>query len=290
MSYDYLTINQVNELQQCQSEEDDRFRLWSSCELMRRFSASHFGLAMSALGRTTHYIELAKHSMDEDEIRAVLAGIIARDIITVFSSIPLSLTLQKQLERLQNIVPDKIYSLDVIRDRLAEFGNNVAVELTSPRFYMIPADRSIYYEKPQQAFGQVACDYYSDAKRDIEGAGRCFALDQWTACVFHLMRVLEHGLRDLNQRLGLPDGDQENWKNILDRAVKAITAMEQLPKTHQRDDDIHFYSHAASNFRLFKDAWRNYVSHSHTDYDEREAIQVWNSVSQFMNEMAKPRA
>lgn len=76
-----------------------------------------------------------------------------------------------------------------------EMNNNLMVELSSAWFLMIPADRRFVYEQPNPIFGEVVYNVFPDARRDIAAAGRCYALDEWTACVMHLMRALEFGLR-----------------------------------------------------------------------------------------------
>jgi len=90
------------------------------------------------------------------------------------------------------------------------------------------------------------------------------ALGEWTACVFHSMRVLEHGLRELASRVELSADAmaQENWKNVIDQIEAKIRAMEALPKSAEKSASLKVYSQAALQFRYFKDAWRNYISHT----------------------------
>ena len=47
-----------------------------------------------------------------------------------------------------------------------------------------------------------------------------------------------------------------------------------------------FYSEAASHFFYIKEAWRNHVSHSRTDYDDTEATRVVARVRDFMTALA----
>ena len=137
---------------------------------------------------------------------------------------------------------------------------------------------------------------FSNASRDIAAAGRCLALDEWTACVSHLMRALETPLQVFAKRVGVEfqgPTDLENWKNIVDQMESKITAevkrLEGTPKSHARNEELQFLGDIALDFRHFKNAWRNDVAHGREWYDEREADRVYNAVSHFMKRMAENR-
>ena len=77
----------------------------------------------------------------------------------------------------------------------------------------------------------------------------------------------------------------ENWKNVIDQIEAKIRAMEALHKSAEKIARLKELSLLASQFRYFKDAWRNHVSHSHENYDERDANNVWHHVKTFMEQM-----
>ena len=54
-----------------------------------------------------------------------------------------------------------------------------------------------------QLFGDDVARAFPSSKGDIDEAGKCLALDRGTACVFHLMRILEIGLQLLAAKLGI---------------------------------------------------------------------------------------
>ena len=59
---------------------------------------------------------------------------------------------------------------------------------------------------------------FPSANTEIEEASKCFALDRYTAVVFHLMRIMEIGLRSLSSTLKDPSLDPKrnpNWEGIL---------------------------------------------------------------------------
>jgi cell fate (sporulation/competence/biofilm development) regulator YlbF (YheA/YmcA/DUF963 family) len=154
-------------------------------------------------------------------------------------------------------------------------------------FLHIESQRRETYEQKEPLFGKPVADSFNAANRDIAAAGRCLALDEPTACVFHLMRVLEHGLRALAEKVGL-DNDamaHENWQNVIDQIEKKIRALDSLTKGPAKVDRLKNYSAAAVQFRYFKDAWRNHVSHARESYDPREAESVFIHVKEFMQHL-----
>lgn len=208
------------------------------------------------------------------------------DAEATFAEVPLSRVLRHQLQRLVERASTADGSELAIL--LREFNNNIMVELSSAWFLMIPAERRDNYEQRKAPFGDAVATTFANAIPDIGAASRCFALDEWTACVFHLMRALEHGLHALAAKVGLdPDAmAQENWKNVIDQIEKAIRAMEAAPKTPEKISRIQSLSSAAAQFRYFKDAWRNHASHAKTIYDQHEGERVWTHTKTFMEQMA----
>jgi hypothetical protein len=106
------------------------------------------------------------------------------------------------------------------------------------------------------------------------------------------MRVLEAGLHSLAGDLVLPDVEHDDWKNILDRIEKKVKAMEQEPRSAEKIERVRYYSEAVTQFRLFKDAFRNHVSHyrSHVSYDEPASHKILVGVRDFMEALAKKRS
>jgi hypothetical protein len=99
------------------------------------------------------------------------------------------------------------------------------------------------------------------------------------------MGILQYGLYALADELKVEFKtpiELENWKNIIEPIEKRIKAIENDPKSKQKDDDLKFYSQAAVQFRYFKDAWRNHVCHLRQQYDIHQAQSVLQHVTDFM--------
>ncbi len=101
-------------------------------------------------------------------------------------------------------------------------------------------------------FGAEVGFTFPTVNREVNEAGKCYAVGRYTACVFHLMRVLEVGLRELASYVGVADFGLENWKNIIDQIEKKIRDMESLPKTIEKDIETQFLGEAAKEFSHFK--------------------------------------
>lgn len=138
-------------------------------------------------------------------------------------------------------------------------------------------------------FGQSVHQYFPEARRDIVSAGRCWSLGEGTAAVFHLMRVLEIGLKQFAIFLGVERDsvDYTNWKNIIDQIEKRIRDIEQETKAADKILRLRKYSQIAANFFYIKEAWRNHTSHSRAFYDEDGALEVFNHTKLFMQRLAE---
>ena len=258
--------------------------LWSLWQIMERFRATSFAAVLSAMHRLAMLLDGL--NVPEEVWRRDAIEIMA-DNARGIAEVPLSRTLRLQFDRTLRRIregADRAECSVLIR----EFSNNLIVELSAAWFLVIPAERRERYEQEQPPFGPLVAKRFSAANKDISAASRCFALDEGTACVFHLMRVLELGLKALAADVGLPTDAvaREQWKNIIDQIEKKIREMEAGPKTANKTERTQALSAAAVQFRYFKDAWRNHVSHAHAAYDEREASTVFSHVEAFMTQLA----
>jgi hypothetical protein len=127
------------------------------------------------------------------------------------------------------------------------------------------------------------------ANKDIAEAGKCLAFGRHTASVFHLMRVMEVGLRALGASLNDPSLDPKtnpSWGKILARGDKEMQKhlADRCPEWRA---DENFFSTAQANLRAVKDAWRNPTMHIERNYDPDEAEDVWNTVRAFMRHLSQ---
>jgi hypothetical protein len=181
-----------------------------------------------------------------------------------------------------------------------EYENDVEIlqgreehEMEDIVFGFIPADKTPYYEN-KELFGKEVNDSFPSSVKDIEEAGNCYAHGNYTACVFHLMRALEHPLRALALHLKVPPPKQNpttplelrTWGSVIGAVINAINARPN-PKSRAQAEWAEFYNKAADQFQFFKDAWRDVVMHTRSKpYQEGEARDLIKSVETFMRRVA----
>ncbi|MBI3496076.1 MAG: HEPN domain-containing protein [Proteobacteria bacterium] len=156
-------------------------------------------------------------------------------------------------------------------------------ELRSTLFLFVPPHRTQFFGD-RLKLGEGLKTKFPVASKEIAASGDCLAVGSYTATVFHAMRAAEIGLRALARTLkvSFPSSlDLENWKNIIDQIESKIKGMEQLTKSKKKVADLKFYSEAAAQFRYFREAWRNHVMHTRENYQEGQALDVFNHVHGF---------
>ena len=137
--------------------------------------------------------------------------------------------------------------------------------------------------RAEHLFGNQVAERFPSTVVDVEEAGKCLALDRGTACVFHLMRVLEIGLRALAADLHVGKLE-ENWQKLLDQVRKAVNA---LPRsTADEKQRLAQRSEAAAHLQNVKDAWRNDVMHPRDIYTVEQAQDVFNHARALMVSLA----
>jgi HEPN domain-containing protein len=166
-------------------------------------------------------------------------------------------------------------------------------ELDDVVFGFIPADHAPYFEN-NELFGKEVNDSFPSSAKDIEEAGSCYSHGHYTACVFHLMRALEHPLRALAKDLRVPPParnpqtplELRTWGDVINAITNAINARPN-PRTRAQAERAEFYNKAADQFQFFKDAWRDVVMHTRSKpYGEGEAKDLIKSVETFMQRLA----
>ena len=169
------------------------------------------------------------------------------------------------------------------------FHEAIEDDINTEYFYHYRHDRGIILLRVPQDWGATLAKFES-AKEEIDSGVDCYALEHHTACVFHMMRVAEHGLRALARSLkvsfpksGTPI-EWAQWQDLIDQiSAEGKKAANALPKGEKRDAARDFYSGAVHHFEGFKDKYRNAVMHVRATYDELDAQRVINQVRDFMN-------
>jgi hypothetical protein len=217
----------------------------------------------------------------KEQLRRTLGAIekLCEDINFVFSV--------RQIGRIKSKISSEKYTMKNFRSDMKILQDRIFDEMSSPLFVCIPADRADYYRNAD-LFGSDVSKHFPSASIDIDEAGKCLATGRNTACVFHLMRIMECGLRVLGKSLNDPNLDPKKnptWDRILQRCDKEL----QVPYNQRTQDwQTHqqFFAEATANLRAVKDAWRNPALHIERFYDEEKALDIWRAVKAFMRHLA----
>ena len=175
----------------------------------------------------------------------------------------------------------------VSKGRIEELEKLLSNELDTAVFFHVPPLKKRFYEA-QDLFGVAVTAAFPSATFEIKEAGNCYALSRNTACVFHLMRVLELGLIALGKVFAVSLA-HTNWAPAIEQIESKIRDMHKDPIWKAKPDckeQQEFYSQSASHFGVLKDAWRNYTAHARGKYDEQEALDILENVRGFMQKLA----
>lgn len=192
------------------------------------------------------------------------------------------------IQRWKEGLDDPNFSWADMRTAAKELHGRVEDELKETSLWIIPAERALQF-RGRPPFGDQVASHFSPANEDIGDGVYCLLLGRGTATVFHLMRVMEVGLRALAASLNDPTLDPKrnpSWETILKRGDKELgKPLKERSPEWQSDEE--FFSTAHANLRAVKDAWRNPTMHIERRYDPEEAQDVWNAVRAFMRHLAQ---
>lgn len=161
-------------------------------------------------------------------------------------------------------------------------------------FGFIPREHAPYFQQ-DALFGTEVNESFPSAAEDIKEAGNCYAHGLYTACVFHLMRAVEVGARRMvgalkaGKYLNPPNRPVElcTWDDLLKALDKGVADLAAGTRTDPRKKATYeFYHHAVGQFRNFKDAWRNNVSHKRETYQPGKTKDIMDNTRQFMRHLA----
>lgn len=163
-------------------------------------------------------------------------------------------------------------------------------QLCDRRFAVVQTAKAKIFDEVSKDWA-IVWEKFPSSQKDSKFAVECYALEQDTACVFHLMRVAEYGLRALarERKVKLPKNrplEWAEWNEIIVAIGKKVDAIANQKRGPKRDAALEFYRGALGQFQAFKDAYRNHVMHARGIYDEHQAASVLSHVRDFMSRLA----
>lgn len=158
-------------------------------------------------------------------------------------------------------------------------------ELNARPFYVIDAADNALLES--HGLLTDTASKFPRATREVTEARKCLAVDQPDAAVFHSMRALEVGILALASEFPSVNTAKANWERMLGDITSAVSDRGHSPSKPRNWKELEqFYSEACADFRLFKNAWRNYVMHIYIFYGAGEARDITYRVGRFVDHLA----
>jgi hypothetical protein len=170
-------------------------------------------------------------------------------------------------------------SLAYFEERCRHLEDVIRLEMGAVHFFHMDGKLVSFYNQ-KNLFGIKVSVSFPEMQYDITEAGNCYAMGRSTACVFHLMRIMEIGVQKFGDKLDVRFTNNKDWHNIIDEVNKAIKL---LP---QKNPETVALSQTAAHLHNVKVAWRNRVMHPHDTYTLEEAGDILNHTKAFMNSLA----
>jgi len=161
-----------------------------------------------------------------------------------------------------------------------EFMRRLKDEMKDQLLFILPSTHAKFYEIAGTFLGEDTLAQIPELREDAEEAGNCFAFGRYTACVFHLMRVMERCVQKMGRLLGLSEifTYESAWQIILNKTRGAI----KQRWSNERDPERIKYESVISHLETVKIAWRNPIMHPKQTYTEEQASEVLGAVKTFV--------
>jgi len=190
----------------------------------------------------------------------------------------------ESLSKLVNALTNPQIPVNAIRAFAHELDGRITDELHRTTLFGLTVEEDERLDQ-RLPFGQQVADAFPSSLADIDEANKCLVFSRYTACVFHLMRVVEIGVKALGARLAIDTTHKPGWETILKKAHGQMS----LPNDKKDPDwikDEDFLSDAITMLTAVKTAWRNPTMHIEKTYTPEHAERIYDAVKGFMQQLA----
>ena len=269
-------------------------RIWSLWDIMNLFSvlqlSSHLQMLVAA-----QILNAGRGPLTDEQYEATVK--LAKNAKEFLESIRFHDAAAKtevsllQLERTQRMTGVELS---------VEFRNiweSVFLNMDKHKFLQVSPDRLGYVDHPCLLGAKVRAAFPS-ASFDIREAGNCMASECNTAAVFHLMRAVEWCLRAVCVSLGFKklknkfksSGrityipiEYSEWDKILDHCQEEVDRrLGKLKRGLHKQQLQQFYYPMLQDIRGIRDAWRNHVMHTRSEYSREDVDSILSHVKRLM--------
>lgn len=189
------------------------------------------------------------------------------------------LTVDRALAKLQS----KKCTYEMLDSFITSLNGRLEDELSQVILIVVRENNANFYSSQIAHFGNEVENVFTTAAEDISEAAKCFALERYTALVFHLMRAMEIAVAALASKLQATtvdkNGVQLPWGPLVSNISDKVKTM---PAGNERNN----LAEVATLLVHVKDAWRNPTMHPKQTYTEDQAKVVFDAVGAFMKRLA----
>jgi hypothetical protein len=179
---------------------------------------------------------------------------------------------RRALEKYQTLTPQDLrYRVQNVIERYHD-------ELAELVFLYVSPDMRLYYQVTTDPFGEECKVKFPSANSEIIEAYNCYAFERYTACVFHLMRACEVGIKALYKTLDITSPKlTDSWGNLL-RPMDDELKKNPNDRCSAWSAEVEFFDNATNDVRAIKRAWRDSTMHIQSTYDDVSALKVLRAV------------
>ena len=201
-----------------------------------------------------------------------------RGLVGLFTELEMPVS-KRDAEALMNMYERKEqWPAGIVSKTVSTLCASVAAEFEGRLVIAIGLSGATLFKPNEPLFGPDVDLTFSKSSEDIAEAGKCLGLGRSTACVFHLMQVMERAVKTLGDRLNVTVVDKNNkileWGPIVNNIDDRLKASPLMINEK--------WSGVVGLLHRVRIAWRNPTMHPKQTYTEEEAKDIFSACRSFM--------
>jgi hypothetical protein len=280
-------------------------RLWSLLDMQQFFSRKFYEDLQFLFASRNLFFKESPEAISDDRasyLQIAVASLKPQAELMGFVAVVKELDHLDQMMRFRSITPVPGYKVSSAIDSI----HRHALEaFQTGAFMFIAADKAQWHcgliaetafptDKPRWGRKEIDANVrksFGAAIPELELAGNCYATENNTASVFHLMRAVEHGLRvfavAVGNQVGVLPFDYQEWQQLIDGADKQWKAsVDTWGKSAEQINARAFFKRIIADLHAFKDEVRNVTAHTRGSYDAPGALSIRNRVDAWFSLLA----